>query len=179
VWETVSGLLKDPSRLRAGLEKVIEEERRALRGNPAQEIKAWARKLAEVDRKRSAYQDQQAEGLITLDELRAKLSALEETRTVAQRELDALSSRQKHVERLEKDADVILEHYAGMAPGALDNLTSEERHRIYKMLRLKVLLHADGSTEITGVLVGPMETGPCGSAKTEGSSRSAPTEGRS
>jgi UDP-3-O-[3-hydroxymyristoyl] glucosamine N-acyltransferase len=49
---------------------VIEEERRALRGNPAQEIKAWARKLAEVDRKRSAYQDQQAEGLITLDELR-------------------------------------------------------------------------------------------------------------
>jgi flagellar motility protein MotE (MotC chaperone) len=179
VWETVSGLLKDPSRLRAGLKKVLEEERRALRGNPAQEIKAWAKKLAEVDRKRSAYQDQQAESLITLDELRAKLSALEETRTVAQRELDALSSRQEHVERLEKDADVILEHYAGMAPGALDNLTSEERHRIYKMLRLKVLLHADGSTEITGVLVGPMETEPCGSAKTEGSSRSAPMGGPS
>ena len=68
---------------------------------------------------------------------------------MAQRELDALSSRQEHIERLEKDADVILERYAGMVPGALDNLTSEERHRIYKMLRLKVLLHADGSTEIT------------------------------
>jgi chromosome segregation ATPase len=177
VWEIVSGLLKDPSRLRAGLKKVIEGARRALRGNPSQEIKAWARKLAEVDRKRSAYQDQQAEGLITLDELRAKLSALEETRTVAQRELDALSSRQEHIERLEKDADVTLERYAGMVPGALGNLTSEERHRIYKMLRLKVLLHADGSTEITGVLGGQMETGPCGSAKTEGSSRSDPTEG--
>jgi site-specific DNA recombinase len=179
VWEVVSGLLKDPSRLRAGFKKVIEEERRALRGNPAQEIKAWAKKLAELDRKRSAYQDQQAEGLITLDELRAKLSALEETRTVAQRELDALSSRQEHIERLEKDADVILERYAGMVPGALDNLTSEERHRIYKMLRLKVLLHADGSTEITGVLGGPIETGPCRSAKTEGSSRSVPTGSRS
>ena len=36
-----------------------------------------------MDRKRSAYQDQQAEGLITLDELRTKLSDLEETRSVA------------------------------------------------------------------------------------------------
>jgi hypothetical protein len=52
-------------------------------GNPDKEVEAWAKKLAEVDSKRSAYRDQQAEGLITLDELRTKLAALEETRAVA------------------------------------------------------------------------------------------------
>jgi hypothetical protein len=34
VWEVVSGLLKDPNRLRAGLNELIEEERRALREDP-------------------------------------------------------------------------------------------------------------------------------------------------
>ena len=53
----------------------------------------WAKKLAEVGRKRSAYQDQQADGLITLDELRSKLAALEETRTMARRELAVRTSR--------------------------------------------------------------------------------------
>ena len=67
-----------------------------------------------MDRKRSAYQDQQAEGLITLDELRTKLAALEETRSVALAELEALRSRREQIERLENDAHVLLEHYAGM-----------------------------------------------------------------
>ena len=53
-----------------------------MRGNPDIEAEAWAKKLAEVDSKRSAYQDQQAEGLIRLDELRTKLAALEEMRAV-------------------------------------------------------------------------------------------------
>jgi site-specific DNA recombinase len=54
VWSLVSGLLKDPDRLRAGLETLIEEERRVSRGNPEREEAAWARKLAEVDRRRGA-----------------------------------------------------------------------------------------------------------------------------
>ena len=79
VWDLVSGLLKDPDRLRVGLEKLMEEERRSVRGDPNKEAESWAKKLAEVDRKRSAFQDQHAEGLITLAELRSKLAALEET----------------------------------------------------------------------------------------------------
>lgn len=172
VWEVVSGLLKTPARLQAGLEKLIEEERAALRRNPDREVKAWAKKLAEVDRKRSAYQDQQAEDLITLEELREKLSTLEETRAVAQGEMDALRCRQEHVARLQDDADAILERYAGMVPEPLDALAPEERHRVYKMLRLRVLLNADGSTEITGIFGGPLDA--AGSVKTGVSSRSAP-----
>jgi site-specific DNA recombinase len=168
VWALVSDLLKAPERLQAGLEKLIEEERRTVRGNPGKEAETWAKKLSDVERKRSAYQDQQAEGLITLDELRSKLTGLEETRGVAYKELEALRSRQERIERLEQDAGALLEYYAGMVPKALDNLTSEERHDVYRMMRLKVLIPADGPVEITGVFGGPLEaSAPC-SVKTEG-----------
>ena len=78
VWELISDALKDPEQLRADLETMIEHKRKARRGgDPEREARAWLEKLAEADRKRNAYQDQQAEGLLTLDELRAKLLALE------------------------------------------------------------------------------------------------------
>ena len=57
VWGFVSGLLRDPSRLRRGLEAVIEAEERASRGDPKREAKLWHDKLREAERMRSGYQD--------------------------------------------------------------------------------------------------------------------------
>jgi flagellar motility protein MotE (MotC chaperone) len=99
----------------------MEAERRAARGNPNREAEAWAKKLSEAERKRSAYQDQQAEGFITLDELRTKLAALEEAYAVARGELAALKHHRGRIEHLEQDANALLEHYAGMVPEALDD----------------------------------------------------------
>ncbi len=147
MWAFVSNLLKNPDRVREGLEEMIEEMRGTLRSDPGREAKAWAEKLAEVDRKRSAYQDQQAEGLITLDELRSKLAALEETRETARRELDALKGRREQIEQLERDAEALLEHYAEKVPEDLDNLTPEERHNVYKMMRLRVNVWPEGTPE--------------------------------
>jgi hypothetical protein len=64
VWQFVSGLIKDPEQLRSDLEEVIEQERRHMRGDPEREARAWLDKLAEVERKRSGFQDMAAEGLI-------------------------------------------------------------------------------------------------------------------
>jgi hypothetical protein len=175
VWGFVSHLLKTPDLLQAGLERLIEEERRGARGNPNREAEAWAKALLEVERKRSAYQDQQAEGLITLDELRTKLAALEEARTVARRELDALKERRERIEHLEQDANVLLEHYASMVPEALDDLTSEERHRVYKMMRLNVVMYADGLVEVAGALGGLLDTSRVVSVKGESTSSSTAT----
>jgi len=172
VWGFVSNLLKTPDLLRAGLERLIEEERSAARGNPTREGEMWAKKLTEVDRKRSAYQDQQAEGLITLDELRSKLAALEETRTMARRELAVLKERKERIEHLEQDANALLEHYTNLVPEALDDLTSEERHRIYKMMHLNVTMYADGLAEVTGVFDGLLDTQGVISVKPEGTSSS-------
>jgi hypothetical protein len=39
-----------------------------------------------------------------------------------------------------------------MTPAALDTLSPEERHNVYKMLRLSVEISPDGSLDVTGVL---------------------------
>ncbi len=93
-----------------------------------------------------------AEGLITFDELRAKLAAVEDTRQTARRELAALESRIERLRDLERDRDAHLENYAEMIPEALDVLQPEERHRIYKMLRLRAVAFPGGSLEVSGAL---------------------------
>jgi site-specific DNA recombinase len=175
VWGFVSNLLKRSDLLQAGLERLIEEERSLARGNPNREVEVWAKKLAEVDRKRSAYQDQQAEGLITVDELRSKLAALEETRSTARRELAALKEHRERIEHLEQDANALLEHYSSMILEALDGLTPEERHRVYKMMRLKVTMYADGLAEVAGAFDGLLDTQGVVSVKKESTSSSTAT----
>jgi hypothetical protein len=151
VWETVSGLLKDPERLRIGLDAMIEEEEKAAaHGDPEAETKLWLAKLAEVGRKRARYQEMAAEDLIGFDELRARIAELDETRRTAERELRTLQNRQEHIQQLEEDKEVLLGHYAGMVPEALDNLDAPERHRVYKMLRIEATSSADGSLEVSG-----------------------------
>jgi hypothetical protein len=41
VWDLVLSLLRDPERLRAALDKLIEEERNAHQGDPEREARAW------------------------------------------------------------------------------------------------------------------------------------------
>jgi chromosome segregation ATPase len=153
VWEFVSDLLKEPERLRGGLQKMIERKREAMRGDPDQEAKAWADKLAEVERMRARFQDMTAGGLIEFDELRTKLTALEETREAARKELEALEGRREELAELERDCDAVMTHYAAMVPEYLDTLVPEERHRVYKLLKLRVELYPDGTPEVSGVWV--------------------------
>lgn len=109
MWDLVSGAMKDPEQLRTDLDTMIELQRSAgRRGDPEREAAAWLEKLTEACRKRGAYQDQQAEGLITMDELRSKLVGLEETRKTALRELEALRDYQDHIVQLEADRDALL-----------------------------------------------------------------------
>jgi hypothetical protein len=44
----------------------------------------------------------------------------------------------------------VLKTYMRMTPEALDTLTLQERHRFYKMLRLRVTASPDGSLEVSG-----------------------------
>jgi hypothetical protein len=103
-----------------------------------------------VDRKRSNFQDMAAEGLVTFDELRSKLAMLEEVSETARRELAALSRRRERIEELERDKSALLSSYAGMVQGALETLTPEERHHVYKLLQLQVVLGPDVPAEVSG-----------------------------
>jgi hypothetical protein len=150
VWGFVAGLLKDPDRLRAGLERMIERERASSGGNPDEEIRAWVERLGQIDRKRSGFQDMAAEGLITIDELRAKLATLEEGRKTATAEVERIRERVERARALESDKEALLRTYSAMVPVGLDALDPDERRRVYGMLRLKVA--PDGAMHARGVL---------------------------
>jgi len=93
-----------------------------------------------------------AEGHITFAELGAKLQELEGQRTRAEEELDNLQSRRARLEDLERDRETLLKEYAGLVPEELDELTGEDRHQAYRMLRLQVFVFPNGDLEVRGVL---------------------------
>jgi site-specific DNA recombinase len=141
VWNFTYELLTKPEQLQADLEQMIELER---------EAKAWLNKLAETDRDRRGYQRLAANGHMTDEELDEALAELEKTRTTAERELEALAGQRERLEQLEREKDALLENYAALAPEALESLEPEERHRIYKMLRLRVIVRLEGGVEVNG-----------------------------
>ena len=142
VWELVSGLLKNPEQLRADLERMIDHEREGTRSNPEREMKTWFGKLLEIDQMRHGYQEQAAKGLMTLDELGAVLRDLDESRRTAKQKLEAIRRRQARIEQLERDKDA---------------LTPEERHHVYRMLQLDVLIHPVDTLEVSGAFAeGPL-----------------------
>jgi len=153
VWKEVAEILKNPTRLRAGLDHMIEQEARGAHGDPATEAERWFEQLSEADRKRARYQEMAAQGLIEFSELRDRLTALEETRETAERELGALRHRTDRLAQLERDRDDLLEAYAGLVPEAIDELRSEERHRVYRMISMKAHIGAEGSLELSGDVI--------------------------
>jgi hypothetical protein len=80
------------------------------------------------------------------------LAELEDTHEAAEKELQSIRTRRVVLEELERDKDALLESYARMTPEALDDISSEERHRVYNMLRLRVEVSPDSSLDVSGVL---------------------------
>jgi hypothetical protein len=133
------------------MERLIEQERTSQTRDPEREADAWVKRIAECVQKRSAYQDQQAAGLMTLEELGTRLRELDNARRAAERELAALKAHRRRVKDLEQDRNVLLEDTAAMVPEALNNLTGEEKNRIYQMLRIEVTPTAAGY-DVSGAL---------------------------
>ena len=150
VWDMVSNLLQNPEQLRTDIDKMIELERNSMCSDPEREQEAWLEKLAEAARKRARYQEMAADDLITFDELRIRLSELDNTCSMAERELKALQDHTERMVGLETDREALLDSLVGIAPDTLDSLASEERHHLYKMLKLKVVVRQDGALDVSG-----------------------------
>jgi hypothetical protein len=160
----VRGLLRDPERIRAGLDQLIEAERTNAGRDPARDAELWSRKITEVEVERRGYHRLAAKGHMTDEELTAALSELDEIRETAERELATARARGEALQRLEHDRDALMESYAGMVGETLEDLTPEERHRIYKLLRLGVRFRPDWPLEITGVFAQVEEEAATGSS---------------
>ena len=140
VWTFVRGVMTEPEELAKDLDRMIELKRADRQGDPRKETKVWADEIAKLDRMRDGYHDQAAEGLLGLDKLREKLAALDQRRATAESELEALKGHGEELERLERDRDAVVSHYAALAPDALESLGPEERRRLYGILGLKVFV---------------------------------------
>jgi site-specific DNA recombinase len=162
VWDFVCGLLRDPDRIRAGLNQLIEEERKNAGRDPKREAEFWSAKITEVEAERRGYHRLAARGHMTDEELAAALSELDETRETSERELEAARARGEALERLERDRDTLMESYVGMIGEGLEDLAPEERHRVYQLLRLGVRFRPDWPLEITGVFASVAEEAEVG-----------------
>ncbi len=138
VWSFVSGLLKDPERLSAGWDALISEELSDGR-DPGREARVLHERVDECARLRAAYQDQQAAGLMTLDELAAKIKELEEAKALAQAELESLSARQQRADDLARDRAALLKFCSESVPQALEDLSPEGKNHVYGLVKLEVV----------------------------------------
>jgi hypothetical protein len=111
------------------------------------------------------FQHAYAEGAISLEDLRARLAELENDREGLLSILGNIKGQAQELEDLERDRDVLLEGYAGVMPDRLDAMAPEERHGIYKMLKLRVVASADRTLTASGIILTegdpfPHEGGP-------------------
>jgi len=150
VWSAVSAILADPEKLRTGLDEMLERERAQMLGDPVKEAATLGKRLREIKGRRSRYQEMAAAGLIDFDELRERLAGIEDARVDTERALEAIQRRTEHLDRLEQNRNVLLEEYAGAMPEALGTLSPEERHRVYRILRLRVNMAPSGDLEMSG-----------------------------
>src|SRR5215208_2693799 len=147
----VFGVLSDPDTIQRGLDSLIQRETEEVRDDPEQVVTTLEERLSQNTHLRRAYQEQQAEGLMTLEELAAKLEELEDTRKVLEADLASLERSQQKAKELENDRDAVVASLAATIPEALENLTGEEINTVYRKLRLRVIPSGEGY-DATGIL---------------------------
>ena len=108
VWKKVHATLRRLDRLRAGLKKMIESKRELLATDLWEQIARWVEQIHKAKTKRLRYQDQEAEGLMTREELRIKLAELDETVSVVEAEIEKLRHHEERIQTMEKNAEELL-----------------------------------------------------------------------
>jgi hypothetical protein len=172
VWSFVSSVLKDPERLRLGVDEMLDRERALNSRAPGEDEEGWLKKYSELEVQEERLLDLYLEGKLESDRYESRVSQLKRSRKTIQEELEHIRNRTTHIERLEQDRNALLSHYSQIAVEHLDNLEPEERNRVYKMLDLKVLAQEDGNLEVKWALGGDPcrdnEPLPPGSSRTLG-----------
>jgi site-specific DNA recombinase len=139
VWSFVSRVLKDPERLRRGMDEMLDREMASSSRAPGEDDEGWLNKLSALAVQEERLLDLYLEGKLESDRYESRVSQLKRSRKTAVEELEHIRNRTTSLERLEQDRDALLSHYSQITVEHLDNLESEKRNRVYKMLDLKVL----------------------------------------
>jgi predicted transcriptional regulator len=84
---------------------------------------------------------------------------VDDARRLAQAELETLTRRQEHIEQLEKDRESLLKSMAEIVSDALEDLTPQERNKMYRMLRLEATPSEKGY-QVSGAFCSSRLTSP-------------------
>ncbi len=143
VWGEVEQLLSNPALIRAEIERRLSALR--TESPAAHRRDGLERELARVKagngRLIEAYQEQ----LITLDELRARMPALRKREATLAAQLDALDAELHDAETYLQLAENLEGFLARLAENA-QNLTTEERQRVIRLVVREVLIGNDTIT---------------------------------
>jgi len=126
---------------------MIERERGAQ--DPAGETVRFTRLLDEIETQRIRFQHLYAEGVIEMEDLRARLSGLDATYSEAQQRRDDVEARRKHLKELERDKEELLASYEIVARECLEELSPEDRNGLYRRLNLAVRVPSDGEPKLS------------------------------
>src|SRR5919202_6218576 len=137
-----------PDLLRRGLKKMIDSEKELLSTRPQEQIGRWAEQVERARIKRSRYQDQEAEGLMTREELRTKVAELDEAMRLAEGEIEKLRCHEERIRTIEEAGEELIERYAKLVPEELQNLSPAERRRIYQTLQVAISVPKEGEIRI-------------------------------
>jgi site-specific DNA recombinase len=147
----LSDWFKDLGRVEAYVNERIEAERqRLLSGDPDEQAKAMAGRLAKLATKLERNKEMYAEGEIaTMAELKERQADLRGQQQAIEAELDKLQNRKQYLEQLERDKKIVLALYAGRMAAGLECLTPEQRKDAYGRLHITATVE-DGTVSVAG-----------------------------
>jgi len=136
---------------------MLDRERAPVSRGPDEEEEVWLKKLSELEAQEERLLDLYLQGKLEADRYGARVSQFKQARKTIEEELGGIRDRASHIERLEQDRDALLNHYSRIAANHLDKLEPEERNRVYKMLNLTIVAHANDHLEVKW----PLGEDPC------------------
>jgi predicted nucleic acid-binding Zn-ribbon protein len=102
------------------------------------EARAFTNRIDEVERKRGAYQDLAADGLMEREELRTRLDTLSRQKAAATVRIAALEEHQRKVREIELSREKVLARYRNAVPEALEKTEGTRRRTVYNTLGVTV-----------------------------------------
>ncbi len=142
---------------------MIEKERKP---SVVEDEASWLRRIAEIDVKHERLLDLRLGGDITPEQFRARSTELKDARVAVEDQLETARSRLSRLKDIERSIDSLVSYYASLVPQGLAGLSSEEKNRVYKTMRLRVFAHRDDTLIADwGCNVSPL---PPGNSRTQG-----------
>jgi site-specific DNA recombinase len=151
VWGAVLDVISNPDRLRRQWQEHINRQLRQLRGDPNKEARRLVERLQKLERRRSGYLDQEADGLMSRAELRTKLAAVDRQHQELRQALNETQDRQQSIKKLEFERDHNLHLVESLQGITYVTASPQDRHRIYKALRLRVEVDKEGQVRLSGI----------------------------